>query len=77
MVYVIENKPLEARRGKHPGRAEFWAALKSLEVGQSFQFIGRDSNVRNGITIAEHLLDRGFSVRKEPDSEFYRVYRTL
>lgn len=47
-------------------REEFWLTVKQLKVGQSFVIPPHayNSNIRNGLTIAEILLDRKFATRK-------------
>jgi len=59
----IEN--IAVRMTQKTKRRDFWETLSRLEIGQSFTDAKVDSNVRNGISIAEILLNREFVTGKE------------
>jgi hypothetical protein len=72
----IENKP--ASRGQHYHRGdwgEFLAAVKALEVGQSFVFAKPQSNHRLALSIAQAWLGGKYVAIKER-GDTYRIGRT-
>ena len=50
-----------------------WLTIRTLDVGQSFTLPTVDSNMRNGLSIAQTLLDRKFQTRREDDH--FRIAR--
>ncbi len=73
MSLAIDDKPIVPRRAA-PVDQEFWDAVKSLKVGQSFLYGRMDSNLRNGLHIAEMLL--GIELASKKEGSGFRVGRT-
>jgi len=67
-MITIEDTPVNKRPAGR-NHDEFWATVKKLQPGQSFLYDRVDSNLRNGLRIAEHLLDIQVSVKKEGDQQ--------
>lgn len=74
-MITIEDKPLVPYAKATRCDQEFWETVKVLEVGQSFLHPKVDSNLRNGLRIAEMLLGVELATRKDKESGQIRIGR--